>query len=70
MEEKNQMTLFTGVKNNMYCSIEATTDEAKKQFTKFFKCEKEMNNFLNNKCKYSKKLIVIEDSRDLYYGFD
>ena len=29
--EKNEVTLFTGVKNNMYCSIVTDTEESKKQ---------------------------------------
>ena len=40
--------------------------ENKKQFTKYFDCEYEMDKF-KRKLKYSKKLFVIEDSRDIYF---
>lgn len=36
-----------------------------KQFKKYFKCEDEMERFLN-KLRYSKKLMIVRDSRDSY----
>lgn len=38
----------------------------KSQFTKYFDCEYEMDKF-KRKLKYSTKLFVIEDSRDIYF---
>lgn len=40
--------------------------ETKKQFTKYFETEFKMDKF-KRKLKYSKKLFVIEDSRDIYF---
>ena len=40
--------------------------EAKKQFTKYFDCEYDMDKF-KRKLYYSKRLFVIEDSRDIYF---
>lgn len=40
--------------------------EIKMFFTKYFQTEHDMDKF-KNKLKYSKKLFVIEDSRDNYY---
>ena len=40
--------------------------ETKKQFTKYFETEFEMDKF-KRKLNYSKKLFIIEDSRDTYY---
>lgn len=40
--------------------------ETKKQFTKYFDCEYEMDKF-KRKLYYSKRLFVIEDSRDIYF---
>ena len=40
--------------------------ETKKQFTKYFDCEFEMDKF-KRKLKYLKKIYVIEDSRDIYF---
>ncbi len=36
-----------------------------KQFKKYFKCEDEMEKFLN-KLRYSRKLMIVRDSRDSY----
>lgn len=36
-----------------------------KQFRKYFKCEDEMERFLN-KLRYSKKLMIVRDSRNSY----
>ena len=38
-----------------------------KRFTKYFETEFEKDTF-KRKIKYSGKLIVIEDSSDIYYG--
>lgn len=43
--------------------------DTKKQFFKYFDCEWEMDKF-KNKLKYSKKLMVIEDSRELNLNYD
>ena len=40
-----------------------------KQFFKYFETEFEMDKF-KRKLKYSKKIMIIEDSRDLSYGYD
>lgn len=62
MEEKNQMTLFTGVKNNMYCSIEATTDEAKKQlFNALETCDALLNDCVGQ--EISLKDIYVEEKQ-------
>jgi len=39
-----------------------------RQFFKYFTTEFEMDKF-KRKLKYSTKLMLIEDSRDLYYGY-
>ena len=41
--------------------------ETHKQFFKYFNSEYEKDKF-KRKLKYSKKVMVIEDSSDLYYG--
>lgn len=38
-----------------------------KQFFKYFDTEYEMDKF-KRKLRFSKKIIVIEDSRDIYYA--
>ena len=43
--------------------------DTKKQFFKYFDTEWEMDKF-KRKLKYSKKLMVIEDSRDLEMNYD
>jgi len=40
-----------------------------KQFFKYFSTEYEMDKF-KRKLKYSKKIMIIEDSRDLSYVYD
>ena len=40
-----------------------------KQFFKYFDCEWEMDKF-KRKLKYSKKLIIIEDSREMIFDYD
>lgn len=41
----------------------------KKQFFKYFDSEFEMDKF-KRKLKYSKKLIIIEDSREMIFDYD
>lgn len=43
--------------------------ETKKQFTKYFSSLYEKNKF-KDKLRYSKKLYIIEDSEDIFYGID
>lgn len=40
-----------------------------KQFFKYFESEFEMDKF-KRKLKYSKKLIIIEDSREMIFDYD
>ena len=40
--------------------------ERKKQFTKYFECEYDMDKF-KRKLYYSKRIFVVEDSRDIYF---
>lgn len=40
-----------------------------KQFFKYFETEFEMDKF-KRKLKYSKKLIIIEDSREMMFDYD
>lgn len=40
--------------------------ETKKQFTKYFETEFEMDKF-KRKLYFSKRLFVVEDSRDIYF---
>lgn len=62
MEEKNEVSLFTGVKNNMYCSIEATTDEAKKQlFNALETCDALLNDCVGQ--EISLKDIYVEEKQ-------
>lgn len=41
--------------------------ETGKQFIKYFECEYDMDKF-KRKLKYSTKIMIVEDSRDIYYG--
>ena len=41
--------------------------ETGKQFIKYFECEYDMDKF-KRKIKYSTKIMLVEDSRDIYYG--
>lgn len=43
--------------------------ETHKQFFKYFDTEYEMDKF-KRKLKYSKKLIIIEDSREMIFDYD
>lgn len=40
-----------------------------KQFFKYFETEFEMDKF-KRKLQYSKRIMIIEDSRDISYGYD
>jgi len=40
-----------------------------KQFFKYFETEYEMDKF-KRKLKYSKKLLIIEDSREMIFDYD
>ena len=42
--------------------------ETGKQFFKYFETEYEMDKF-KRKLRYSSKIMIIEDSRDLDYGY-
>ena len=42
--------------------------ETKKQFFKYFETEYEMDKF-KRKLRYSNKIMIIEDSRELEYGY-
>lgn len=42
---------------------------SKKQFFKYFDTEFEMDKF-KRKLKYSKKLLIIEDSREMIFDYD
>lgn len=43
--------------------------ESKRQFFKYFDTEFEMDKF-KRKLKYSKKLVIIEDSREMIFDYD
>ena len=43
--------------------------DTKKQFFKYFDTEYEMDKF-KRKLKYSKKLFIIEDSREMIFDYD
>lgn len=53
--------------NKLYLLLMDLTNN--KQFFKYFDTEFEMNKF-KRKLKYSNKIMIIEDSRDLNYGYD
>ncbi len=40
-----------------------------KQFFKYFECEFDMDKF-KRKLKFSKKLFIIEDSREMIFDYD
>lgn len=42
---------------------------SKKQFFKYFDTEYEMDKF-KRRLKYSKKLLIIEDSREMIFDYD
>lgn len=43
--------------------------DTKKQFFKYFETEFEMDKF-KRKLKYSEKLVIIEDSREMIFDYD
>lgn len=43
--------------------------KSKKHFFKYFETEWEMDKF-KRKLKYSKKLLIIEDSREMIFDYD
>lgn len=53
--------------NKLYLLLQDTLSN--KQFFKYFNTEYEMNKF-KRKLKYSKKLIIIEDSREMIFDYD
>ena len=58
--EKNEMTLFTGVKNNMYCSIVTDTEESKKQlFNALETCDALLNDCVGQEIEI--KDIYVEE---------
>lgn len=52
--------------SKLYLLLQNT--ETYKQFFKYFETEFEMDKF-KRKLKFSNKIIIIEDSRDLDYGY-
>lgn len=58
--ERNEMTLFTGVKANVYCSIEAVTEESKKQlFNALETCDALLNDCVGQEIEL--KDIYVEE---------
>lgn len=58
--EKNELTLFSGVKSNMYCSIVADTEEKKKQlFNALEECDLLLNNCVGQEIEL--KDIYVEE---------
>lgn len=55
------------MKNNLYLLLQNI--ETKRQFFKYFESEYEMDKF-KRKIKYSSKVIVIEDSREVIFDYD
>lgn len=53
--------------NRLYLLLQSV--DSKKQFFKYFETEFEMDKF-KRKLKYSKKLIIIEDSREMIFDYD
>ena len=64
--EKNEMTLFTGVKNKMYCSIVVDTEESKKQlFNALESCDALLNDCVGQEIElkdiYVEERTIIDD---------
>ena len=60
--EKNEVTLFTGVKNNMYCSIVTDTEESKKElFNALETCDALLNDCVGT--EISIKDIYVEEKQ-------
>ena len=58
--EKNELTLFSGVKNNMYCSIVADSEDAKKQlFNALETCDALLNDCVGQEIEL--KDIYVEE---------
>ena len=58
--EKNELTLFSGVKNNMYCSIVADSEDAKKQlFNALETCDALLNDCVGQEIEL--KNIYVEE---------
>lgn len=55
------------MKNNLYLLLQVV--ETGKQFFKYFNTEFEMDKF-KRKLKYSNRLILIEDSREVIFDYD
>jgi len=53
------------MKNKLYLLLQII--ETGKQFFKYFDTEYEMDKF-KRKLRFSSKIIIVEDSRDIYYG--
>lgn len=53
--------------NKLYLLLQDVN--SKKQFFKYFDTEYEMDKF-KRKLKYSKKLLIIEDSREMIFDYD
>lgn len=62
--EKNEITLFTGVNNKMYCSIVANTEESKKQlFNALETCDALLNECVGQEIEL--KDIYVEERQVL-----
>ena len=53
--------------NKLYLLLMDLT--TKKQFFKYFDCEWDMDKFIR-KLKFSRKLVIIEDSREMILDYD
>ncbi len=53
--------------NKLYLLLQVV--DTKKQFFKYFETEYDMDKF-KRKLKYSKKLFIIEDSREMIFDYD
>lgn len=53
--------------NKLYLLLQVV--DSKKQFFKYFETEYDMDKF-KRKLKYSKKLFIIEDSREMIFDYD
>ena len=66
--EKNEVTLFTGVKNNMYCSIVADTEESKKQlFNALETCDALLNDCVGQEIDLKEYLSKFNVSNTTYF---
>ena len=53
------------MKSKLYLLLQVI--DTGKQFFKYFECEYDMDKF-KRKLRYSNKIMLIEDSRDIYYA--